>query len=118
MMQEETTLDYVSCWEHYEQLIALIISYELNLTENLSIRMIESELEGTLKGHLVQLPCNKQGQIQIYQVAQSPLQPDGVLNVSRDGAFTTSLGMLFPVPLCLLCAYFPVLTVKNVLYSV
>lgn len=70
MMQEETTLDYVSCWEHYEQLIALIISYELNLTENLSIRMIESELKGTLKGHLVQLLCNQHGRLKLIRCSE------------------------------------------------
>jgi len=32
------------------------------------------ELEGTLKGHLVQLPCNEQGQLD--QAAQSPIQPE------------------------------------------
>lgn len=34
------------------------------------------ELEGFLKGHLVQLPCNKQGQLQLGHVAQSPIQSD------------------------------------------
>ena len=34
------------------------------------------ELESTIKGHLVQLPCNKQGHLQLDQVAQSPVQPD------------------------------------------
>ncbi|KAK4822534.1 hypothetical protein QYF61_015540 [Mycteria americana] len=33
-------------------------------------------LEGTFKGHLVQPPCNKQGHLQLDQVAQSPVQPD------------------------------------------
>ena len=37
---------------------------------------ISFELEGTLKGHLVQLPCNEQGHLQLEQVAQSPVQPD------------------------------------------
>jgi len=32
-------------------------------------------LEGTFKGHLVQLPCNKYGHLQLDQVAQSPVQP-------------------------------------------
>ena len=32
--------------------------------------------EGTLKGHLVQLPRNEQGHLQLHQVAQSPIQPD------------------------------------------
>ena len=31
------------------------------------------ELEETFKGHLVQLPCNEQGQLWLRQVAQSPL---------------------------------------------
>ena len=34
------------------------------------------ELEGTLKGHLIQLPCNEQGHLQLDQGAQSPVQPD------------------------------------------
>ena len=34
------------------------------------------ELEGTFKGHLVQLPCNEQGHLQLDQIAQSPIQPD------------------------------------------
>ena len=34
------------------------------------------ELEGTLKGHLVQLPCNEQEHLQLDQGAQSPVQPD------------------------------------------
>ena len=33
------------------------------------------ELEGTLRGHLVQLPCNGQGHLQLEQHAQSPIQP-------------------------------------------
>jgi len=34
------------------------------------------ELEGTLKGHLAQLPLTKQLYLQLDQVAQSPVQPD------------------------------------------
>lgn len=34
-----------------------------------------SELEGTIKDHLVQLPCNKQGHTQLDQVAQGLIQP-------------------------------------------
>ncbi len=40
-------------------------------------RIIESfELEGTFKGHLVQLPCDEQEHPQLDQVAQSHIQPD------------------------------------------
>ena len=42
-----------------------------------NLRITESfELEGTLKGHLVRIPCNEQGHLQLHQVAQSPVQPD------------------------------------------
>jgi len=61
------------------------------------LRIIESsELEGTFKGHLFQLHCSKQGHTQLHQVlrALSSL----ALAVSRDGAFTTSLGNPCPVP--------------------
>ena len=34
------------------------------------------ELEGTLKGHLVQHPCSQQEHLQLDQDAQSPSQPD------------------------------------------
>ena len=33
-------------------------------------------LEGTFKGCLAQIPDNKQGHLQLDQVAQSPIQPD------------------------------------------
>jgi len=42
------------------------------------------ELEGTLKGHLVQLPCNEQGHLQLDQGAQSPIQPDLVYLQGQD----------------------------------
>jgi len=38
-----------------------------------SHRIIESfELEGTLQGHLVQLPCTEQGHLQLHQVLRAP----------------------------------------------
>ena len=40
-------------------------------------RIMETfELEGTPKGHLVQLPCNEHGHLQVDQVPQSPILPD------------------------------------------
>lgn len=47
-------------------------------------------LEGIFRGHLVQLPCNKQGYLQLDQVARSNL----TLNVFTDGDSTTPLGNL------------------------
>jgi len=60
-------------------------------------------LEGTCKGHLVQLPCNEQGQPQLPQVLRAPSSL--TLNVSKDGSPTTSLGNL--------CQSLIALTVKN-----
>ena len=41
------------------------------------LRIIEYiVLERTFKGHLVQPPCNEQGQLPSDQVAESPVQPD------------------------------------------
>ena len=34
------------------------------------------ELEGSLKGHLIQLPCTERGHLQLNQGAQSLVQPD------------------------------------------
>lgn len=34
------------------------------------------ELEQAIKNHVVQLHCNKEGQLQLDQVALSPIQPD------------------------------------------
>ena len=51
-----------------------------------------SELEGTLKGHLVQPPCSEHGHPQVDQVLRAPSSL--TLGVSRDGASTTSLGNL------------------------
>jgi len=62
----------------------------LGLIEN-NYRIIESlELEGTFRGHLVQLPCNEQGQHSSIRLprAWSSL----TLKVSRVGASTISLG--------------------------
>ena len=66
-------------------------------------RIIESvELKGTSEGNLVQLPCNEQGHHSWIRLprALSSL----ALNVSRDGASTTTLGSL--------CQCLTTLTVK------
>lgn len=54
------------------------------------------ELEGILKGHLLQLPCSDQGHPQLNQVAYSLVQPG--LDCLQGWASITSLGNLF---LCL-----------------
>jgi len=65
------------------------------------------ELEGTFKGHLVQLPCNEQGHHSHIRLprASSSL----ALKVSRDGASTTSLGNL--------CQCITTLTVKDFFFT-
>jgi len=45
----------------------------LESQNGLSLIVLE---EGTLKGHLVQLPCREQEHLQLDQGAQSPVQPD------------------------------------------
>lgn len=56
-------------------------------------RIIESfELEEALKGHLVQLPRNKQGHLQLHQALAAPSSLN--LSASRYGAATAS-GSLF-----------------------
>lgn len=51
------------------------------------------ELEGTLKDHLVQLPCSEQRHLQLEQVLRTPSSL--TLNVSGDEASTSSPGSLF-----------------------
>jgi len=42
-----------------------------------NLNFIESfELEGTFKGHLIQLPCSEEGHLQLGQITQSPVQPE------------------------------------------
>lgn len=58
------------------------------------------ELEQTFKRHLLQLPCNEQGQPWFDQVLRAP--PSLVLKASMDGASATSLGKcpsVSPLPL-------------------
>ena len=47
------------------------------LGNNRNHRMVESfELDKSLKCHLVQLPCNEQGHLQLHQSGQNTVQPD------------------------------------------
>jgi len=72
-----------------------MVSFSLSASQGSSRnhRMVESfESKGTFKGHLVPLPCNEQGNLQLYQVLRTPSSL--TLDVSRHGAFTTSLGNL------------------------
>ena len=48
--------------------------------------------DGSVEGHLVQLPCSEQGYLQLHQLLRAP--SNLTLGVSRDGAPTTSLGNL------------------------
>ena len=62
------------------------------------------ELEGIIKDQLIQPPCNDPGHLQLDLVlrALSSL----TLNVSKDGAPTTSLGNLFQCLITLTVKYF------------
>lgn len=52
-----------------DQTLFNLESYNHILTESF-------ELKGTFNGHLVQLPCDEQGHLQLHQTAQSPVQPE------------------------------------------
>ena len=54
------------------------------------------EMEGTLKGHLVQFPCNEQGHLQLSQVAQNLFQPD--LECLQGWGIHLLSGQLVPLP--------------------
>ena len=68
-------------------------------------------LEGPLKGHLVQLPCNEQGHLQFHQSAQSPSSL--TLSVSRDGTSSTSLCNLFQCSTTLIIKNFFLISSRN-----
>ena len=59
-------------------------------------RIIESfELEGTLKSHVVQFPCNEPTPNTYSSIRLLRAPSSLALDVSRDGTATTSLGTLF-----------------------
>uniref|UniRef100_A0A8C9L6Q9 Uncharacterized protein n=1 Tax=Pavo cristatus TaxID=9049 RepID=A0A8C9L6Q9_PAVCR len=79
--------------------------WKIKQSHSVGLLITESlELEGPSKGHLIQLPCNEQGQdLEVHQVLRAPSSL--TMSVSRDGASDTSLGNLFQC--------FTTLTVKS-----
>ena len=73
------------------------------LSQNLRIPEL-FELEETINGQLVQLPCNEQGHLQLDYARRS--SSSLTLNVSRDRAPTTTLGNLFQCFTTLILKYF------------
>ena len=72
---------YVSLWvdSRYSQISATTMAplKTIAVASCYIYRTIELfNLEGTHKSHLVQLPCNEWGYLQLDHVAQSPVQPD------------------------------------------
>ena len=60
------------------------------------------ELEGTLKGHLVQIPCNEQGHLQLDQGAQSICCCKILCNgrYSLEFFFASALSTLWQIHIC------------------
>ena len=74
-------------WHNWSHQVGKQLPERCRITELL-------ELEGTVQGHLTQLPSNDQGQLDQVFRAPSTL----TLSVPRDGAATTSSGQPVPVP--------------------
>ena len=70
------------------------MAHLLGIIESQNHEIIESfELEETLNGHVVLLPCNDQGHLHLHQVLKTPSSL--TLTVSKDGALITSPDNLF-----------------------
>ena len=68
--------DWQGCWnkQSWKQFWCLLLLSKTNYLEceeSFKIRITEL-LEGTWKGHLVQLPCREQGHLQLHQVLRAP----------------------------------------------
>jgi len=66
-------LGYVPLWDNASPLGKLSVLFSVFINHSIIIELFE--LEGTLKDHLVQLPCNEQRHLQLDQVAHSTIQP-------------------------------------------
>jgi len=66
----------IGCIKHLELVTSSfeICDFSTKFTSNHRIGLVV--LEGTFKVHPVQSPCNEQGNLQLDQVAQSPVQSD------------------------------------------
>ena len=61
---------------YYSYLIQTVRNITLHKAKRRDCIIIQSlELEGTFKGHLVQLPCSEQKHAQLDQVVQGSIQP-------------------------------------------
>ena len=73
-------------------------------------------MEGTFKGHVVQLPYNEQGHAQLDQVAQGPIQPH-LESLQGHGIYHIS-GQSLPVPHHPHCKrLFPYIQSKSTLFK-
>ena len=72
------------------------------------------ELEGTFKGHLVQLSCNEQEHPQLDQIAQSLVQPN--LEWLQGESIHHSFGQLVPVSHHPNCKKLPYIQSKSPLF--
>ena len=90
-------------------LSALIKEFENRIMESL-------ELEGTFKGHLVQLLCNEQAHPRLSQAAQRPLQPS--LEGLQEQGYHLISGQSAPVPQGPQCKrLFPYIQPKSPLFK-
>ena len=84
-INKTNALSVISLSQFFSNYSSSITEEAKNLTRLLSSSAAELESQNplswkgkqmTFKGHLLQLPCNEQGHLQLDQVAQSPMQPD------------------------------------------
>ena len=101
---EETPLEELAGRAHWKGFKLVLEGKGVNNTWNVNI-IERLELEGILKGRLVQLPYSEEGHLQLSQVFRAPSSL--TLCVSRDRESITSLGNLCQ------CQCFTTFIVKN-----